>query len=677
MHSAKIQLLTSVSLIILAPLALFSAGPAQAQNIRAPGKATAGVFSPETPLALPVVGPVPCDEATGLAGPFPCKNVDLLGYIPANVFGGFTTADIWGWTDPETGREYALVSHSMATSFVDVSDPVNPVLVGELLAPVPNVLWRDVKVYKDHAYIVGDGDFVLPHGIQVFDLTQLRGLSGPPVVFEATARYLGVGNTHNFAINEDTGTGFAVGSNTCRGGLHMIDLNNPPTPTFLGCFSGDGYTHDVLCVIYHGPDAEHQGREICVASNEDTLTIVDVTDKANPVMLARQGYAGHGYTHQGDFTDDHAFFILGDELDEMNNGHNTRSYLWDLTDLDAPVHFATYTGPSTSIDHNLFIVGDYVFESNYTSGLRILDNSEITVGVLTEVAFFDTHPASDVAGFAGAWSSYPYFASGIVIVSNIEDGLYILKPDLPGFPAPPASDVQATGGGWLATAGQKKINFGFDVDNTGGKLAGEIQFNDRNAGVKIHITTLTGLKEGSAACGSLTPGERVAELTGDGYFNGGEASFRVCVSDNGGPRDGGDGLFLECTTGCAYTSVGSALDNTIDGGNIQVSVSPNEPAGDSEPATLILDPVLLTEGVIGQLQTFTVHVYDQDQQPLAGVEVSLTRTSGNGSVTVFSAVTDLTGTAVFTVLNLAQPVELVANAGEAESNPVQIEPLLK
>jgi choice-of-anchor B domain-containing protein len=663
-----------LTLILFVFLVMGAASPVLARSIRQPGGPAAGGTGI---LAMPVVGPLPCDENTGLAGPFPCHNVDLLGYLPANLFGGFTTADIWGWTDPETGREYAIVSHSMATSFVDVTDPFNPVLVGELLAPVPNVLWRDVKVYKDHAFIVGDGDFVLPHGIQIFDLTQLRGLSGPPVVFETTARYLGVGRTHNFAINESTGTGFSVGSNTCSGGLHMIDLNDPANPAFLGCFSGDGYTHDVMCVTYHGPDLDYQGREICVASNEDTVTIVDITDKTNPVMLARQGYAGSAYAHQGDLTVDHAYFILGDELDEQTFGHNTQSYIWDLTDLDAPVHSGTYIGPSTSIDHNLYVVGNYVFESNYTSGLRILDNSQIAAGTLTEVAFFDTHPTNDVAEFAGTWSNYPYFASGIVIVSNIEDGLYILKPNLEGFPEPPSIDVQATGGGWLATTGQKKISFGFDVENIDGELAGELQLKDHNNGDRIHITTLTTLHEGSAACASLVGGGIVAELTGEGTFNHEPAGFRVCVSDDGEPRDGSDGLFLECTIGCAYSTGQSALDSTVDGGNIQVSVAPVEPAGDPEPATVILDPVLLSEGAIGRLETFTVRVYDQDQQLLSGAEVTLTRTTADGSVKTFTAVTDLTGTAVFTALNLAQPVELIATAGDAESNPIQIDPILK
>ena len=641
------------------------------------GGAVPPALSSPAAMTGTLVGGLACDETLGMAGPYPCHNVDLLGYIPANVFGGFTTADIWGWTDPETGKEYALVSHSMATSFVDVSDPVNPILIGELPAPVPNVLWRDVKVYKDHAFIVGDGDFVLPHGIQIFDLTQLREVSNPPVVFSMTARYLGVGNTHNFAINEETGVGYAVGSNTCNAGLHMIDLNDPTNPVFLGCFSADGYTHDVQCVVYSGPDTEYTGHEICIASNEDTVTIVDVTDKSDSAMLSRQGYAGYGYTHQGSLTEDQSYFILGDELDEQNDGHNTYSYIWDVSDLNAPIHFSTYVGPTTAIDHNLYVVGDYVFESNYAAGLRILNNGDIANGNLTEVAYFDTHPASDVNEFVGTWSNYPFFKSGIVIVSNIEDGLYILKPNLPGYPTQdPVGDAEATGGGWLATTGSKKINFGFDVENIDGNLAGDLQLNDKAVNAKIQMDNLTNLGDGAATCGSITPGATVAELTGDGTFNGTATSFRVCISDNGEPGQGNDGFYLECTKGCNYNTGTSALDNIIDGGNIQVSMTPSEPDGDPEAVTIILDPLLLTEGVTGQLQIFSVQVFDQNQQLMGNTPVTLTRTAASGTITTYSAVTDLTGVAVFSVLNLTQTVEFLAVSGEAESNTIQVSPIL-
>jgi choice-of-anchor B domain-containing protein len=108
-------------------------------------------------------------------------------------------------------------------------------------------------------------------------------VGSPPVTFANTAHYDDFGSAHNIAINEDSGFAYAIGTGTCSGGLHMVQ--NPASPTNAGCYSGDGYTHDTQCVIYNGPDADYQGAEVCFSSNEDTLTIVDVSNKAAPDLI--------------------------------------------------------------------------------------------------------------------------------------------------------------------------------------------------------------------------------------------------------------------------------------------------------------------------------------------------------------------------------------------------------
>ena len=135
--------------------------------------------------------------------------------------------------------------------------------------------------------------------MQVYDLTQLKDLSpGPIHELKATVYYSEMGNTHNIVANEETGFMYAVGTSTCSGGLHMIDVKDPKDPKFAGCFAGDGYVHDAQCVIYKGPDEKYTGMEICFCYNEDTLTIVDVTNKNEPKQLATKPYAGSQYTHQ-------------------------------------------------------------------------------------------------------------------------------------------------------------------------------------------------------------------------------------------------------------------------------------------------------------------------------------------------------------------------------------------
>lgn len=373
------------------------------------------------------------------AGTYPCSNVDLLSFMPLANIGGGQGNDIWGWTDSQTGKEYALMGRTTGTSFVDISDPENPIYLGNLPTAASSSIWRDIKVYQDHAYIVADS--AGSHGMQVFDLTQLRNIASPPVTFSATANYSGFGSAHNIVINEDSGYAYAVGisfgGTSCSGGLHIINIQNPTSPSFAGCYSDDGYTHDAQCVNYTGPDADYQGAELCFNANEDTVTIVDVTNKGNLVEVARVGYNGSEYTHQGWLTEDQRYYLLDDELDESNNGHNTHTYIWDMLDVDNPVLIGTYASTTLNIDHNLYVKGNFVYQANYRAGLRILDLANVSAGSLTEVAYFDVYPANNNANFNGAWSSYPYFDSGVVILSGIEQGLFVLQPNLgPPLPTP-------------------------------------------------------------------------------------------------------------------------------------------------------------------------------------------------------------------------------------------------
>jgi choice-of-anchor B domain-containing protein len=393
---------------------------------------------------------VACSD--GMAGSYPCRDVDLLAFLPHAEIGGGSGNDIWGWTDPITGREYALVGRSSGTAFVDISNPRQPVYVGNLPTRTVASTWRGIKVFADHAFIVSEAT---NHGMQIFDLTQLRGVTSPPVTFTATAHYAGFGSTHTLALNTRTGFAYAVGTRTCEGGLHAVDVRVPTSPRTAGCFSLDGYTHETQCVIYEGPDSLYRDREICFNSNEDTLTIVDASDKLAQLQLSRTGYGGSAYTHQGWLTEDQRFFLVNDEGDELAFRHPTRTWIWDVSDLDAPVLAARYDGPSPSIDHNLYIRGHLVYESNYRSGLRVLDASDVAAGLLREVGFFDIYPDDDAPSYNGAWTSYPFFASGAVAVNGIEQGLFVLSPRMRPRGAPTGLQLTIAGPGRVAAIDQE------------------------------------------------------------------------------------------------------------------------------------------------------------------------------------------------------------------------------
>ncbi len=316
------------------------------------------------------------------------------------TMGGTVGNDIWGWFDAQSGNEYALMGMTNGTAFVDITNPEVPVFLGRLPTQTVESFWRDIKVYQDHAYIVADNAGA--HGMQVFDLTRLRGLVAPQT-FSADVVYGDFENAHNIAINEDTGFAYAVGTNTCGGGSHIIDIGIPNNPLFAVCHS-TVVTHDTQCVIYQGPDVVHVNREVCVSSNEDHVEVVDVADKSGPVTISSTTYPQLGFVHQGWLAEDHRFFLLGDEADEFSFNVPTRTHVFDVSDLDAPVYVFAYEAATAAIDHNLYVLGNRVFQASNTSGLRVLEFADLANSELMEIAFFDTFPTSEATDSSGAWS---------------------------------------------------------------------------------------------------------------------------------------------------------------------------------------------------------------------------------------------------------------------------------
>jgi len=356
-----------------------------------------------------------------MAGNHSCSGISLRKRVSLNDMGGRSGNDVWGWVDPSTGKEYALMGLNNGVSFVDVSDPENPIIIGRLPTQTSASNWRDIKVYQNFAYVVADGAGA--HGMQVFDLSRLEN-AVRPATFAADI-YRDFENAHNIAINEDTGFAYVVGSNTCNEGLHMIDITLPLNPMFAGCHSAFEI-HDTVCVVYQGPDAAYLGREICFNSAKDRIEIIDVTNKSATTTLGMTGYPNLAFVHQAWLTEDQRYLFVNDEIDEGNIGGPTRTFVIDIADLDAPTHVFTYEAPTSSRDHNLYVLGNRMYQANYTTGLRVLEFMDPGLGEISEVAHFDTFPANDSRAFDGAWSVYPYLPSGNIIVSDSSNGLYIL-----------------------------------------------------------------------------------------------------------------------------------------------------------------------------------------------------------------------------------------------------------
>jgi len=407
-------LFKSISLLVLLPLfsILASCNNETVENDEI-------VDLTDTPMAT-------CEN--GFADIYPCDGYDLMAHITLNTMGALKGNDSWGWTDPTTNREYALVATDANTSFVDITVPNNPIYLGSLPTATVSSSWRDVKVYNNHAFVVSEAS---NHGMQVFDLTRLRNVSNPPETFSADTRLTGFGSSHNIVINETSGYAYIVGTNRntspSLGGPIFVNIQNPTSPVIEGFMIEGGYSHDAQVVTYNGPDSDYTGKEILIGSNENELVIADVTDKLNPNIISTISYSNVRYAHQGWFTEDMRYFLLGDEVDEIQVGNNTRTIIFDFQDLDNPSYHFDFLGQSGAIDHNGYVKGNIYYMANYRAGVRMLDISNIANTSIAEVGYFDTYPANDGTDFNGAWNVYPYFPSGNIIISDIERGLIVIR----------------------------------------------------------------------------------------------------------------------------------------------------------------------------------------------------------------------------------------------------------
>lgn len=360
----------------------------------------------------------------GMAGEYPCNGYDLMSHIDLLGLSANAGNDSWGWTDPTTGKEYALMGLDNGTAFVDISTANEPIYLGKLATQTTPSSHRDIKVYQNYAFIVSESE---GHGMQVFDLTKLRNAINTPATFEADALYNEFEHAHNIVINESTGFAYAVGTETYDGGPHIIDIRDPLNPVAAGGYSLAGYSHDAQVVTYTGPDPDYIGKEIYIGSNRNTVALLDLTDKSDIKQISSISYENVAYTHQGWLTEDQKYFLVGDEVDELQTGNNSRTIILDFTDLDNPKLHDNYTGPLTAIDHNGYVKENLYYLANYTGGMRVIDISDIENKNIGEVGFFDSYPLSNSRDFNGAWSVYPFFESGNIIISDIDNGLFIVR----------------------------------------------------------------------------------------------------------------------------------------------------------------------------------------------------------------------------------------------------------
>ncbi len=360
---------------------------------------------------------------------FDADGLQLMSWIPLVEFLPWIVSgdDCWGYTSP-SGREYALIGLSHVTAVVEVTDPGNAQLRSLILGPTST--WRDIKVFGHFAYAVSEGG----SGIQVIDMGNID--NGPATLVNTVTSGGGTSATHNVAINEESGYLYRIGGGGYPyKGLRIYDLSDPVNPTYVGSWHGR-YVHDAQIVTYHeGPFA---GKEVAFCCANDTsgggnpsVYILDVTNKSNITVISSINMRlppilSHpsSFSHQGWLSPDRHYFYYGDEADEAG-GYPTTTRVIDVFDLTSPTKVSYFSNGNSARDHNIYTVGNLIYEANYRSGLRVYDATDPLNP--TQIAYFDTYPGSDSASYNGLWNVYPYFASGTIVGSDMEKGLFVWR----------------------------------------------------------------------------------------------------------------------------------------------------------------------------------------------------------------------------------------------------------
>lgn len=383
----------------------------------------------------------------GMAGDYPCSNIDLLSHVPVAALSSVSNSanDIWGHVDLNNRREYAIVGMQASIAVVDVTEPTSPVVVGEITGQ--STTWRDIKVYqyfdstsgrfKAYAYASADS---VTEGFSIIDLNNL------PERVSLVRRNTDDNRAHNIYIsNVDytlntplagaTSQLHLVGQDSNGGAFRSYALSAPqaPTPSYIpnGLTRAD-YTHDASSM--HITDARAQtdcvnstasGCTVMLDFNESSMRLWDHTDSNSTSELSNTSYNEVAYTHSGWFSEDKQYAFVHDELDERNFSLNTRVMIFDISSLTAPVLAGIWSSNNGTIDHNGYVRGNRYYMSNYERGLTVLDISDPTAP--EEAGFFDTYPAFNSTNFNGAWGVYPFLPSGNILVSDIQRGLFVLK----------------------------------------------------------------------------------------------------------------------------------------------------------------------------------------------------------------------------------------------------------
>jgi hypothetical protein len=371
-------------------------------------------------LALACLG---ASIAVSPAPAFTLFNTDLVGSFLGQTRG------VWGWSSG--GHDYALLCRRTSLWVVDVTQPSNPTLMGDV--PSSGSGFLEVRTYDHYAYAVNN---VGP--LQIIDLSNPANIRTVATFQTAT-----VPGAHTIEIDGHYAylCLWGVGPRDVR----ILDLTNPTAPVEVG-----SWRHPDM-PPYPGPNAPAgsdraqvrpqdvgnetgepglqahdcyiKGNRLYVANLHGGFAVVDITDKTHPTTLALVPY-DDAVCHSMWGSEDGNYLYTADE----HPGGHLR--VWRVTTVNSISQIGSFETAPDHIIHNVYVRGRLLYAAYYTDGLRVLDISSPSHPV--EIGYYDTFTGPDGGYLAGAWGAYPWFSSNNILVSDTESGLFVVHVD-PGL----------------------------------------------------------------------------------------------------------------------------------------------------------------------------------------------------------------------------------------------------
>ena len=313
------------------------------------------------------------------------------------------SSDIWGYVD-DAGVEYAVIGNFSEVKIYALQDPNNPELIRSI--PVAGSVWHDIKSYGNYLYHASESN---ADGITIIDMSNIDNITFDtfePLVGNDELRAI-----HNLFIDE-FGILYVTGSSVEPGVLFYDLSTDPENPDLVGRHDAP-YTHDIFVqnnIMYSSQVFDGE------------LAIFDVSDKSNPVLLG-QTQTGNNFTHNAWASPDGNYVYTTDERPNAFVESYDVSDPTDIRFLDRANSGSTQSG---IIPHNTHFRDDYLITSWYTEGVVVLDATR--PDLLVKVGQYDTFQGL-TTGFDGCWGVYPFLPSGIIIASDITEGLFVLQPN--------------------------------------------------------------------------------------------------------------------------------------------------------------------------------------------------------------------------------------------------------